>query len=339
VMRSWPLLLVWCASATALIVGKSCHFRCGFQRAAVVAHEDVASRIDQTIGEILDEQDDTLPSLLGRRLEVLTHPRFLPRVEERRAAAPDGRREQLEHVGEVVVTFLEELTAQVSQLEPRLEAEEKAAQALQAKAAAAMKQSKGEKPTRRRADAAQTGAPRRASAPSPQQMAPDEAATEALKREKRAQYRYLVERLLDAAHAGTERLDALLREERGTLDKGFFDHLQWEVEQQKAQKNRRMLDILEVIVQRACIEVEEGRSEVALLSALLQTRSPTARGEMYARELAPASPRVQVAFAQLVRETQLELEKAVLRGERVDADLLQMLRIISAEAGDYMALP
>jgi hypothetical protein len=70
--------------------------------------------------------------------------------------------------------------------------------------------------------------------------------------------------LLDAAKAGTNKLDALLREERARLNREFFEHMRWEVEEQTKAKNRRMLDILEVVVQRACIEVEEGRTEVAL---------------------------------------------------------------------------
>ena len=159
-------------------------------------------------------------------------------------------------------------------------------------------------------------------------------------REKRARYRYLVERLLDAAKVGVERLDALLRELGPELDRGFFEHLQWEVDAQRAAKNRQMLAILEVVVQRACLEVEQQQPpEVALLSALLQTRNEAARREMYERELAPAGGGVQAAFDALVRGTQLELEKAVLRGETVDGSLLQMLRVISVEVTDHVCLP
>ena len=37
----------------------------------------------------------------------------------------------------------------------------------------------------------------------------------------------------------------------------------------------------------------------------------------------------------LVTETQLELEKRVLKGEQVDASLLQMLRVLALEAAEY----
>ena len=49
--------------------------------------------------------------------------------------------------------------------------------------------------------------------------------------------------------------------------------------------------------------------ELALLSALLQTRNSEVRLEMYERELAPAGTRVQRAFKELLLDTQLELEK------------------------------
>ena len=93
----------------------------------------------------------------------------------------------------------------------------------------------------------------------------------------------------------TDRLDALLVEERNKLDANFFAHLQWEIDEQKRMKNSKLLGILEVVVQRACVEVETGQPEVALLSAVLQTANQMARREMYQRELvclatASASP-------------------------------------------------
>lgn len=41
------------------------------------------------------------------------------------------------------------------------------------------------------------------------------------------------------------------------------------------------------------------------------------------------------AFLDLVTDTQLELEKRVLRGEQVDGALLQRLRVIAVEASEY----
>ena len=58
---------------------------------------------------------------------------------------------------------------------------------------------------------------------------------------------------------------------------------------------------------------------------------------MYERELkrATGGPAVASALTGLVTETQLELEKRVLRGEQVDASLLQMLRVLSLELTEY----
>ena len=57
----------------------------------------------------------------------------------------------------------------------------------------------------------------------------------AQQREARAKHRFLLERLLDSAQLGVDRLDAMLQENQALLDGGFFAHLQWEVEQQREQ--------------------------------------------------------------------------------------------------------
>ena len=279
--------------------------------------EDVA--IDGAINELLaEERQEELPALLGRRLDVLTDARFLPRLEERRlASSEDGEGEALAQLADLVVTFVEEVTQQLKELEPAVAAAQAEANKVTSEAAATAV---------RRRPAGATAAP--AKLP----VADDDVDSQV--RERRAKYRFLVERLLDAAKMGTERLDDLLRAQRSLLDRGFFDHMQWEVEEQRKARNRRMLEILEVVVQRACLEVEGGEFEVALLGALLQTRNPDARREMYERELRAAEARTQVAFKQLVLDTQLELEKAVLRGETVDQSLLQMLRVIGVEASE-----
>ena len=342
------LLLAILPGSLCFLVGAPGLDHSGMQRARVVACDDVESRIDETIGEILDVQREVdLPSLLGKRLDVLTSPAFMERLEDRRASAPPGRREELENVGEAVVSFLEEVTNNLSSIAPEIEAEQSAASAAEARAAEA-----AEAARRKQSPAAARGTSEKiqrksvandvASPATPPLKGVAEAGDESLspeKREQRARYRHLVERLLDAANTGTEALDQRLREERASLDGGFFEHLRWEVEEQKAKQNSQLLHILEVVVQRACVEVEEGRFDVSLLSALLQTRNADARAEMYERELVCASAAMQATFARLVLDTQLELEKAVLRGEQVDADLLQMLRVISAEAAERVSLP
>ena len=85
-------------------------------------------------------------------------------------------------------------------------------------------------------------------------------------------------------------------------------------------RNTKMLGILELVVQRTCAEMEAAMPDVQLLTALLQTKNQVARQEMYARELRPADGSMQARFAESVHETQLHLEKAVMRGEEVRRD-------------------
>ena len=73
--------------------------------------------------------------------------------------------------------------------------------------------------------------------------------------------------------AGVEPLDLCLQAMRRELDEAFFEHLRWEVEQQVAAKNEKVLAILELVIQRACVEAEAGHPEVELLAA--RTLAPT----------------------------------------------------------------
>ena len=120
------------------------------------------------------------------------------------------------------------------------------------------------------------------------------------------------------------------------LDPAFFEHMRWEIGEQVKAKNQKLLAILEVVVQRACAEVEEAMPDGQLLSALLQTKNRLARQEMMARELAPASPAMQQRFAERVGEAKLHLEKAALTGGPLDLELLQMLRVIALEMEAYI---
>ena len=313
-----------------------------FSRTAIRCSAAVPDQLDATIDELLEiSKPEALPALLGRRLEVLTDARFIPRLEARRAASPtEYEATQLLQLGEFVVDFLEEVTSQVRDLEPELAAAQAEADVITKQAEADAKPICTET-TSFSFDPPTPGRGRAKSTPPPPAASTgkevDHEGLSQAEREKRAKNRFLLEKLLDAAGVSTDRLDALLVEERNKLDANFFAHLQWEIDEQKRMKNSKLLGILEVVVQRACVEVETGQPEVALLSAVLQTANQMARREMYQRELVLPrdGQRVADAFVALVTETQLELEKRVLRGELVDQSLLQMLRVISLEAGEY----
>mmetsp|Transcript_14681 Transcript_14681/g.34969 ORF Transcript_14681/g.34969 Transcript_14681/m.34969 type:complete len:86 (+) Transcript_14681:95-352(+) len=85
--------------------------------------------------------------------------------------------------------------------------------------------------------------------------------------------------------------------------------------------------------------MELAMPDVQLLGALLQIKNREARRELFARELEPAPLELQASFVQNVQETKLHLEKAVMRGEKVDQELLQSLRVISIEMEDYIKVP
>lgn len=287
----------------------------------------ISAMIDELLGEAKAE---ALPSLMSRRLHILTNPQFMTVLEGRLAAAEPHEAPRLEELGELIVTFLEEVTKQLKEKEPELRDAQAEADAITNKAAEASRAA------RKEAKSGASAPTRAAAAPSEPSAglrgAVDGASAE---REQRAKYRFLLEQLLDAAGAGEDALDKKTSELRDSLDPGFFKHLQWEVDEQREQKNRKLLNILETIVQRCCVEVESGQPEVALLSSLLQTANPMVRREMYERNFKRASPRVQAGVVQLITETQLELEKKVLKGMKVDASLLQQLRVLSVELQDY----
>ena len=303
-----------------------------------------ASNFDGLIDELLAAPEEQVLSVMGQRLETIADSGFMAQLERRRAAAGSAAEEQaLELLGGSVCDFMEELVQRMQEIAPELQEQEARAQASVAQAAQAAQAAEAAKA----ATAAQvalwsqmgkqpaSGPPQPAK---PTRGAVDPRVEEALRREQRAKNRFKVENLLDAANAGVEALDLRLREMRGELNEGFFEHLRWEVEQQVAAKNEKVLGILELIIQRACVEAEAGHPEVELLAALLQTRNRELRQEMYQRRLATADQMVRRAFGESVQQTQLRIEKDLLAGKEVDRNLLQQLRVIALEMQPFLKL-
>ena len=288
--------------------------------------------LDATIDELLAERKpERLPSLLGRRLEVLTDGRFLPRIEERCTVSAPYEVAELKQLGNAVVDFLEEVTQRVLEIEPGLAAVEAEADEITSKAAKAAEDARAADPTSSSCECCPPSAPPHAAEHahsfhehSHAPAAPPPPGTDMLAEHShehshehvefepgtegaRARKRFLLEDLLGAAKIGVDRLDAVLMEKREELDVDFFAHLEWEVAEQKRVGNRKLLSILEVVVQRACLEVEGGQTEVALLSALLQTHNQLQRREMYERELGRVADGTRIAtrLVALVTDTQL----------------------------------
>lgn len=301
-----------------------------------------ASNFDGLIDELLAAPEEQVLSVMGQRLETIADSGFMAQLERRRAAAGSAAEEQaLELLGGSVCDFMEELVQRMQEIAPELQEQEARAQASVAQAAQAAQAAEAAKAATAAQVAlwSQMGKQPASGPPQPATRgAVDPRVEEALRREQRAKNRFKVENLLDAANAGVEALDLRLREMRGELNEGFFEHLRWEVEQQVAAKNEKVLGILELIIQRACVEAEAGHPEVELLAALLQTRNRELRQEMYQRKLATADQMVRRAFGESVQQTQLRIEKDLLAGNEVDRDLLQQLRVIALEMQPFLKL-
>ena len=283
---------------------------------------DVAAKVDPeftrlaTLDAAIDDllahgSGESLLPALGRRLDLLLDGRLIERLDERVAASAEPA--PLAELREVSLAFLEEVASHVQELDPELAAAEQAAEKAAADASAA-------------ASAAASAGDLGVAAAAGAAVARFDPSAEA-----RARYRFRLEQLLDAAKAGVAPLDTALREMRAELDGGFFAHLQWEVDQQVAAKNRKVLEILELVVQRACLEVERAEPELQLLGQLLQVQSTEVRREMYETRLKPLGVDAQRRFAAALSGTEGELEKAQLRGDAVDATLLRQIRTIGAE--------
>ena len=284
--------------------------------------------LDAAIDDLLAHgSGESLLPALGRRLDLLLDGRLIERLDERVAASAEPA--PLAELREVSLAFLEEVASHVQELDPELAAAEQAAEkaAADASAAASAAASAGDLGVAAAAGAAVARFdPSAAPPPEPAAATPPPNSAEA-----RARYRFRLEQLLDAAKAGVAPLDSALREMRAELDGGFFAHLQWEVDQQVAAKNRKVLEILELVVQRACLEVERAEPELQLLGQLLQVQSTEVRREMYETRLKPLGVDAQRRFAAALSGTEGELEKAQLRGDAVDATLLRQIRTIGAE--------
>ena len=298
---------------------------------------DVAAKVDPeftrlaTLDAAIDDllahgSGESLLPALGRRLDLLLDGRLIERLDERVAASAEPA--PLAELREVSLAFLEEVASHVQELDPELAAAEQAAEkaAADASAAASAAASAGDLGVAAAAGAAVARPVGGAAAGAGAAAAPPPNSAEA-----RARYRFRLEQLLDAAKAGVAPLDTALREMRAELDGGFFAHLQWEVDQQVAAKNRKVLEILELVVQRACLEVERAEPELQLLGQLLQVQSTEVRREMYETRLKPLGVDAQRRFAAALSGTEGELEKAQLRGDAVDATLLRQIRTIGAE--------
>lgn len=326
-----PALVAVAVCAAALLVGPSRTTFLSVPRvvfAPLLALKDAnPTEADVLIDELMSTPNDALLARMGQQIDSILTVEFMEAIELRIAASNEiGESQALEQLRMSVIDFAEEVAEGVKRLEPDYERWTEEEEAAKRKASTA----KGPSTLPRRRTAADV-----ATAFVPQLPAAEGADAKDI---ERARGRFRLQQLLAAAHVSADQLDARLVElsDGSLLDAPFFSHLQWEVDEQIRKGNQKLLTILELVVQRACLQVEAGRPEVALLTSLLQTRDKLLRAEMYERRLATASEATRRRFALAVEETMLTLEKAVLSGQTVDKDLLLQLRLIGIEMEPYV---
>lgn len=288
---------------------------------------DATPSADDLIDELVSTPSEALLARMGQDIEAILKIEFMDAIESRISRTDEAAESQrLEQLRMSVLDFAEEIAEGVQRLEPDFERWTKEEETAKVRAAQTVDPIK--KPRRRTAaDVATAFTPKL-----------PEAEGEGADAVERSRGRFRLQQLLYAAHASADELDACLADmvDQGLLDSSFFSHLQWEVDEQIAKGNQKLLTILELVVQRACLQVESERPEVALLSTLLQTRDQLLRAEIFQRRLATAPHITRERFAKAVHETIVTLEKAIFNGQRVDKALLVQLRLIDIEMRPYL---
>jgi len=295
--------------------------------------EDKAGReMEECIGKLLTaEEDEDVVDILGRNVRLLFQPEFIWRLEARREEAEtEMHADEITRLTELVLDFMEVLTETAHEIQENVIELEKTAEEVVANLTAQGMIKNLTAGVARK----QAGKPKRRVAPTTESFRMNK--TEALF-DKRDQKRFFLQKLFDAAAAGEQRLDAVLHEKRDELDPDFFDYMKWEVDEAIKEKNRKLLEILEIVVQRATLETERGVPGLGVLNKLLDSRNPYARQDIYNRELRNGGVELeekQAAFMKLLWDLKNELEKRIVRGDEVDDDLMQIVNAIAQETLD-----
>lgn len=219
------------------------------------------SSAESTIEELIEAPELNRPSICSKKLDEIATASFFTTLDERIEAA-EGSVEaaDLEQIREVALTIVEAAAEKIAEV---ASAEAEASSAIASAKADSSRRSPPppRKPTSNTAFF--TGKPARADmAPARAAAPPLTRTADELERETRARNRHRLHTLLDAANVGVAALDEAVASMRGEFDGAFFSHMQWEVEQQVAAKNTKLLGILEAVVQRVCVEMETGAPEV-----------------------------------------------------------------------------
>jgi hypothetical protein len=154
----------------------------------------------------------------------------------------------------------------------------------------------------------------------------------------------MLQELLGEASKGVDTLEVCLQSMavKGQVNAPFIDHLKWEMDEQVKRGNARMLHILQLVVQRACLVMEstldDSSAAAQHLSAILQLHDYNARIDYWQRVVARLPDRERAQFAQVVCSVFADVGLRVQRGMDVDDSLLRQIRLVREELEEHINL-
>lgn len=305
------------------------------------------SPLGAVVEELLNSSDDEMLGAMQRNIPAMLSPGFLGALRRvARLAVNDEDREAARRLEFSVVVFLEEFIEQVQALE-KAEAEGFIDMSSMAPDLSAEVANVDRIP--RRADGSNAPlsrpprlrAPRAPPAPAAAAAAGAAAAVQSAE-ELLVVHRAMLQELLREAATGVNALEACLQSmaAQGQLRPPFIDHLKWEMDEQVKRGNARMLHILQLVVQRACLTMEsmldESSAAAQHLSTILQLHDYDARTDYWKRVVARLPERERSQFAQVVCSVFADVGLRVQRGMDVDDSLLRQIRLVREELDEHI---
>lgn len=295
-------------------------------------------RATGVVEELLAASDDELLGVMQRNVESLLSPTFLGTLRRvgRQAPTEEGR-EAAKRLEFSVVVFLEELIEHVQELE-RAEAAGELVVDIAANPVAdnIPRRADGTNAATTRSLRPRTPMPR--PPPTPAQA---EARAVRSKEEALVEHRALLQDLLAEASKDIQSLENCLQRMAAArqLDGPFLEHLKWEMNEQARRGNAKLLHILQIVVQRACLAAESMLSESSIaahhLSTILQIHDRDARHDYWKRVIVRLPEADRTQFSKAVCNVFADLGLRVQRGIDVDDSLLRQIRLVRDELDEH----
>lgn len=297
-----------------------------------------ATRATAVVEELLAAPDHELLVAMQRNVESLLSPSFIATLRRvGRQARTDEQREAAKRLEFSVVVFLEEFIEQVQELERADAAGEAIIDVAPSPAADGIpRRADGSNAPTTRSLRQRTPMPKPAPTRAQAEVRATLSAEEAL-----VEHRALLQALLAEASKDIQALENRLQEMAAArqLDGPFIEHLKWEMNEQAVRGNAKLLHILQLVVQRACLASEGMLAESSVaahhLSAILQLHDRDARRSYWERVVVRLPDADRTQFAQVVCNVFADLGLRVQRGIDVDDSLLRQIRLVRDELDEH----